>query len=105
GLGALGILIREWKKGILNRRVEELFKQENELLILCDIEIGLIRANDRVNNYLTSIKNSNLQKLVMHVDELEKIVHAQEKHIYEIEQKVEQKKMEILFNKFVEARK
>ncbi|KAG5570202.1 hypothetical protein H5410_059968 [Solanum commersonii] len=59
----------------------------------------------RVKNYLTSIKNSNLQKLVTHVNELEKIVDAQEKHSYEIEQMVEQKKMEKLFNKLVEARK
>ncbi|KAG5570197.1 hypothetical protein H5410_059963 [Solanum commersonii] len=94
--------------------------KENELSILCDIEIGLVvfalgennafvwsslaQANDRVKNYLASIKIAKLQKVATHIDELEKIVDARKKHVYEIEQMVEQKKMEKLFNDLVETR-
>uniref|UniRef100_M1A3R3 Type I MADS box transcription factor n=1 Tax=Solanum tuberosum TaxID=4113 RepID=M1A3R3_SOLTU len=107
------------KKIILDKRLEALFKQANELSIRCDIEIGLIvfapgennafvwpslaQANDRVKNYLASI--ANLKKLSTHIDELEKIVDAQKKYVYEIEQMVEQKEMEKLFNDLVETRK
>uniref|UniRef100_M1DKB7 Type I MADS box transcription factor n=1 Tax=Solanum tuberosum TaxID=4113 RepID=M1DKB7_SOLTU len=108
------------KKVILDKRLEALFKQANELYILCNIEIGLVifapgennvfvwpslaQANNRVKNYLASIKIAKLQKVATRVDELEKVVDAQKKHIYEIEQMVEQKEMEKLFNDLVETR-
>ncbi|KAG5570193.1 hypothetical protein H5410_059959 [Solanum commersonii] len=109
------------KKVILDKILEALFKRANELSIRCDIEIDLIffapgennafvwpslaQANDRVKNYLASIKIAKLKKLSTHVDELEKIVDAQKKHVYEIKQMVEQKEMEKLFNDLVETRK
>uniref|UniRef100_M1A3R4 Type I MADS box transcription factor n=1 Tax=Solanum tuberosum TaxID=4113 RepID=M1A3R4_SOLTU len=120
GSGALGISIRGWKKAILDKRLEALFKQANELSILCDIKIGLVvfapeennefvwpslaQSNDRVKNYLASIKIAKLKKVATHVDELEKIRDAEKKHVYEIEKMVEQKEMEKLFSDLVETR-
>ncbi|XP_015060034.1 MADS-box transcription factor 47-like [Solanum pennellii] len=108
------------KKVILDKRIEALFKQANELSILCDIEVGVIvfgpgennafvwpsvaQASDRVKNYLASIETAKVKKLSTHVDELEKIVDARIKRVYEKEQMVKRKEMEKLFNDLVEAK-
>ncbi|WMV59673.1 hypothetical protein MTR67_053058 [Solanum verrucosum] len=109
------------KKVILDKRLEALGKQANELSIICDIELGLIvltprennafvwpsliQAKDSVKNYLASINKGNLEKLERHDHHLKKIVDAQEKYIYKIEKMVEQKEMEKLFNQLVKAEK
>lgn len=109
------------KKFIFNKKLNTLFKQANDLSVLCDVETSLVvfnpeennvyacpslaQANDIVKNYLTNIKNQNPGKMVRHDDYLEKIADAQESRVYEREQMAEVKEMENLFKQLVYARK
>lgn len=68
------------KKFILDKRIEALFKQANDLSILCDIEVGVIvfgpgennavvwpslaQASDRVKNYLARHRDCKGKEVV-----------------------------------------
>ncbi|XP_055836393.1 agamous-like MADS-box protein AGL92 [Solanum dulcamara] len=108
------------KKAVLDKKLESLFKQANDLSILCDIELGLVvfspgennifawpsvtQAKEIVRKYLAAIQKSNSVKLVRHDNYLQPIVDNQAEHIAKIEKIAEEKEMESLFNQLIGAR-
>ncbi|XP_060210769.1 agamous-like MADS-box protein AGL80 [Lycium barbarum] len=109
------------KKAIIEKRLESLRKQANELSILCGIEIGLIvfapgennpytwpssaKAKDIVREYLACPEDKRLNNLFNLEKHLQLAVNAREDYINKIEQMVEEMEIETLFNQLVEGAK
>ncbi|XP_055800904.1 agamous-like MADS-box protein AGL92 [Solanum dulcamara] len=109
------------RKKILAERLASLCKKAHELTILCDVKVSIIsftpgetdifawpsldEANDIVNSYLACPEKQRKYKLVEHEAYLQAIVNDREEDIRKLEEMVEEKKMENLFNQLVEGRK
>ncbi|XP_060210768.1 uncharacterized protein LOC132637739 [Lycium barbarum] len=109
------------KKAIVEKRLESLCKQANELSILYGIKIGLIvfapgennpytwpssaKAKDIVGEYLACPEDKRLNNFFNHEKHCQFAESAREDYINKIEQMVEEMEMENLFNQLVEGAK
>ncbi|KAG5570150.1 hypothetical protein H5410_059916 [Solanum commersonii] len=106
------------RKSLLYKRVTSLFKKAQKLSNLCDVQIGITifssdevllwpsetEAREKVQWYLSLPEFQRMNHLVLNETLLIKIVKDREERIKKLEQKYEDKKMELLFNEILEGK-
>ncbi|KAK4727353.1 hypothetical protein R3W88_032270 [Solanum pinnatisectum] len=106
------------RKSLLYKKVTIFFKKAQKFSNLCDVQLGLIifspdevllwpsetKAREKVEWYLSLSEFERFNHLVLNETLLTKIVKDREEKIRKLEQKCEEKKMELLFNDVVEGK-
>lgn len=106
------------KKNLLFKKMTSFSKKAQELATLCDVQVGIIifsseemilwpsepHVKQIVERYFSFPELERMNKLVRNVEHHEKMVEDQEESIRKIEQKNEEKKMELLFNEVVKGK-